>query len=155
MNGGRYYGGIHIIAVDEDSPAAEAGLLPDDTIIAVDGEAMQPWFLGELVEEIDAGQELRLNVLRAADETSDRFTPEELLIDLTVGSGEEGEAYIGISYPAIAGRPDFDSREAGKDVRGRMPRGGRAVPGGERGGFRPPNRTGDLEDVEGMGTRQL
>jgi predicted metalloprotease with PDZ domain len=44
MNGGRYYGGIHIIAVDEDSPAAEAGLLPDDTIIAVDGEAMQPWF---------------------------------------------------------------------------------------------------------------
>jgi predicted metalloprotease with PDZ domain len=40
MNGGRYYGGIHIIAVDEDSPAAEAGLLPDDTIIAVDGEAM-------------------------------------------------------------------------------------------------------------------
>ncbi|GAA5513403.1 putative serine protease HtrA [Deinococcus carri] len=73
--GGRV--GLTVVQVEEGSPAAQAGLLVGDVLLALDGEVMRdPRELLERVRE-RAGEPLRLRVLRGGQET-----------DLTVTVGE-------------------------------------------------------------------
>ncbi|GAA5532919.1 S1C family serine protease [Deinococcus aluminii] len=73
--GGRV--GLTVVQVEDGSPAAQAGLLVGDVVLALDGEALRdPRELLERVRE-RAGETLSLRVLRGGQET-----------DLTVTVGE-------------------------------------------------------------------
>ncbi len=68
---GRRNGGARIVAVMDDSPAAEAGLREDDVIIAVDGdEVRRPGDLTRLIRRAEPGDEIELEVRRGDRERS-------------------------------------------------------------------------------------
>jgi len=73
-------GFVLVTSVIEESPAAEAGILPDDLIYAINGEALDvnnP--LGQLTKatEEHAGQTLQLGVIRAGEALSISLIPRE------------------------------------------------------------------------------
>lgn len=92
-------GRVYIIGVEEESPADTAGVLPDDLIIRVDGEALPPVNpLSELITrtQAKADQEMRLTILRDGVEREIIVVPEN----------DEGLGRIGV---AIENRYAFQS----------------------------------------------
>lgn len=83
--------GVAIIAVADDSPAAGAGLEPDDVILSVDGdETMTPGALKKAIRDRSPGDEVTLSVIKggSGDPT-----------DVTVVLGEHpalGELFDGL-----------------------------------------------------------
>ena len=79
--------GILIAAVEEDSPAEEAGLVRGDIVTEVNGEAIsQVMDLRELLAEAEPGDEVTLSVLHGDEVRSLR---------LTLGE-RDGQAYVGV-----------------------------------------------------------
>ena len=66
--------GLRIIAPIDDSPAAKAGILPGDYILAIDGETVENESLGEVVKRMrgERGSKVELTILRA-DGTEKKF----------------------------------------------------------------------------------
>jgi regulator of sigma E protease len=64
-----------ILEVEKDSPAARAGLLPDDKIAAIDGKPVTT--VGEATEEIasSGGRPLRVTLVRGASKVTLTVTP--------------------------------------------------------------------------------
>ena len=78
----------------EGSPADEAGLLPGDRIVSVDGEALEGWHdLSRLMAEKTAGEEVSLEILRGGEARALVLTPRfneaegRLMIGVTVDLG--------------------------------------------------------------------
>ncbi len=88
---------VLVTEVEEDSPAAEAGLRVDDVVIAIDGMALDADHdLSEIIRGHDPGDKITLTLIR-----SDRDT-EVLEVEVTLGRGtnQEGQAvaHLGIWY---------------------------------------------------------
>lgn len=77
---GDIEGTIHIVRITGGSPAARAGLQEDDTIVAIDGEAIEQidrWRINQLLYTNEGGRTggtLRLRVLRPGEKTLRDFT---------------------------------------------------------------------------------
>ncbi|TKJ29120.1 hypothetical protein CEE39_09425 [bacterium (candidate division B38) B3_B38] len=57
--------GVLVLEVEEDSPAAEAGFLPGDVIISIDGEAVDDTEnLHDILREAEEGDKLTFEILR-------------------------------------------------------------------------------------------
>ena len=77
--------------VMEDSPAMKAGLMPDDTIIAINGKRISDW--GEMAEIFsrNPGKELSIEVKRGEEILTLKVTPEPTKVkgkdgaDITIG----------------------------------------------------------------------
>ncbi len=79
-------GGSLIRSVPEDGPAADAGIQPNDVIVAIDGtEISLEQGLPDILLEYEAGDSVTLTLLRA-DASGN---PEELEVDLTLGTVPE------------------------------------------------------------------
>ncbi len=77
--------------VSAGSPAAEAGLLPDDLIIAVNGDPIQGMeTLVDAVQQAEPGDEIQLSVARGADETI------EITVSLGAHPDDPDQAYLGV-----------------------------------------------------------
>jgi membrane-associated protease RseP (regulator of RpoE activity) len=88
---------VRVTEVLKDGPAAEAGMLVDDAIIAIDGIALDADHdLSEAIRGHDPGDEVILTLIRSGDET------EVFELDVTLGrnTDEQGKvvAYLGIWY---------------------------------------------------------
>jgi predicted metalloprotease with PDZ domain len=88
---------VRVTEVEEDSPAAEAGLQIDDVIIAIDGMALDANHdLSEAIRSHDPGDEVTLTLIRSDGDT------EVLEVEVTLGrdTDEEGKvvAHLGIWY---------------------------------------------------------
>lgn len=113
--------GAVIIAIEENSPAASAGLVEEDLITAVDGEAIEsPRALVETIEEHEPGDAITLTV-QSSDDAPRAVT-------VTLGEGDDGGAYLGVSVGAL--------------FRIRMFQGDDAAPGYYQWQFRPRHRDG-------------
>jgi membrane-associated protease RseP (regulator of RpoE activity) len=88
---------VRVTEVEEDSPAAKAGLRIDDIVIAIDGMALDANHdLSEAIRSHDPGDEVTLALIRRDEET------EVLEVEVALGrdTDEEGEvvAHLGIWY---------------------------------------------------------
>jgi membrane-associated protease RseP (regulator of RpoE activity) len=88
---------VRVTEVEEDGPAAEAGMRIDDIIIAIDGMALDAnHHLSEAIRSYDPGDEVTLTLIRSDQET------EVLEVGVTLGrdTDEEGKvvAHLGIWY---------------------------------------------------------
>ena len=85
---GAYPKGVYIIEVEEGSPAEQAGLLPGDIIVEVNGEVITS--VNEevaIVSELKEGDEVAVKVFRpetVTDATSGRISSEGEYVDLKV-----------------------------------------------------------------------
>ena len=79
-------------AVMPDSAAAEAGLLPGDIILAVDGREVDNWNMIPLYVGDSAGKELRLDVRRNRETFTTHLTPRRMT--RTNIFGEEENAWL-------------------------------------------------------------
>ncbi|AHC13901.1 hypothetical protein L21SP2_0469 [Salinispira pacifica] len=95
--------GIHVLEVLQESAADAAGLQAGDVIIAVNGEYIYEVLSDGTLADLNAGEMLTLNVMRFREDDSQYMMPEELIIDLEVGQGANGEPRIGISYSIPGG----------------------------------------------------
>ena len=86
-----YYGDAYVAPVVDsvvaDMPAARAGMLPGDSIVAVDGVPVERW--NEVVDRIipAAGETLTLAVRREGRQVELRVSP-EAAVDTNIASGE-------------------------------------------------------------------
>jgi S1-C subfamily serine protease len=88
--------GALVAEVIPDTPAAEAGLMVDDVILSVDGEALEFGAdLAEVIQSYSPGDTVVLEVERTEDEE-----PVEMEIEVTLGENPEveGKGYLGIKY---------------------------------------------------------
>jgi S1-C subfamily serine protease len=73
--------GVEVVEVAPGSPAADAGLRPEDLVVAVDGtpissiDELQRMLVGELI-----GSEIMLSVIRGGSSVSVRLVPRELVV---------------------------------------------------------------------------
>lgn len=95
--------GIHVLEVLQGSAADAAGLQAGDVIIAVNGEYSYEVLSDGTLPDLSAGEMLTLNVMRFREEDSQYMMPEELILDLEVGQGENDGPQIGISYSIPGG----------------------------------------------------
>jgi membrane-associated protease RseP (regulator of RpoE activity) len=84
------------------SPAAEAGLQPGDTIVAVDGQALEPtaydsWTAVQRAIRGSAGQPLALTVERDGATRELTVTPIENVVATDDGEGTMTAGYLGVS----------------------------------------------------------
>ena len=88
--------GIDIIQVIAGGPAEEAGLLPGDTITAVNGDVVDPSDINELSLRVkgEEGTTVDLTILRNGVETV--YTVERRQIQITVAEGEMLDDGIGL-----------------------------------------------------------
>ena len=121
-------GGVRVISVADGSPAAEAGLEPDDVITTVDGEPLTD--LDQLVDAVgdrEAGDGIEFEVLRGQ---------EELTLAATLGSR------------FAAALPDFD---LGVDIKAALGEAFRVFDIGElaRGDFARNVVIGEVTAIDG------
>jgi regulator of sigma E protease len=84
--------------VEPNSPAARAGIRPNDVIVEVDGiKLLNPETLGEYIEQQGAGKELKLKVLRN-DRTLEFSLKPEMPIYPPDFPAEERRALIGVVW---------------------------------------------------------
>jgi serine protease Do len=70
--------GIHVVEIVPNSPAAKAGLMPDDVITAFNGQSMrEPAQLREAVQQTGAGKEVSLQVVRGKEKLTLKTTLQE------------------------------------------------------------------------------
>ena len=92
-------GGAKISDVVADGPAAEAGLIAGDLIIAVDGEELGSANLGDLIAAYAPGDEVVLTIQHArSDETS------EMTVVLGAHPDDAERAYLGVAYIPVMNR---------------------------------------------------
>jgi len=73
------HGGVEIVEVVDGGPASQAGLRPEDLIVAVDGRAVEG--MGDLLRLMDGaliGSRVQLDVVREGSELSIELVPVEL-----------------------------------------------------------------------------
>ena len=156
--------GIHVPAtqdtparvgsVQETSPAAQAGILPGDEIVAVDGVAVERWDRVQLLLMTSEGRDVALDLKRGSERLSvtvkpreipgERLTdtagilPEELLVVTRLVEGQPAEQAgfrVGDRLVSMDGRPvvnfqdfiDFVSAHPGKPVTFAVERDGREI----------------------------
>lgn len=90
--------GIHVLEVQQGSAAEESGILPGDVIIAVNGEYSYQAVAGGALSDLQAGDRVRINLMRFREEGSEYVMPEEKILDLELGSTADGRPDLGISY---------------------------------------------------------
>lgn len=103
MTDGRFVGigvsvlGREIMEVFEAGPAADAGLLPGDTIVQVDGRDVTDLPVDELVRRLrgEAGTEVEVGVVRAGVEGVVRVTVTRAMVDIPNVRHEMLEGGIG------------------------------------------------------------
>ncbi len=79
-------GSTYVFDVSSGTPAEEAGILPDDIIIAIDGQELNEALgLSDILLEYEAGDTVELTVLRA-DSSGES---EEVTVELTFGTVPE------------------------------------------------------------------
>ena len=88
--------GYRIVKVSPDSPAQQAGILPEDIIIAVDGKALADLTLdeGKSMVRGPEGTQVQITVLRAGEELS--FTMTRRTVQTVVATGVMLEGNIGL-----------------------------------------------------------
>ncbi len=79
---------IYLAGVDERSPAAHAGLLADDTLVAIEGAPVQSVEDWKRTRKL-AGETVSISILRGAEQTP--LTIKVTLIDISKGSQEPPE----------------------------------------------------------------
>jgi S1-C subfamily serine protease len=95
--------GVLVNNVNDDTPAAEAGVEPEDIILAVDGEPVNS--VSELRNKISltpVGNEVELRILRDGRETTKRVTLGELPNQDTVARRDSVEETDGIPGVTVA-----------------------------------------------------
>lgn len=92
---GFFDGGALITEVVAGSPAEAAGLQAKDVIVAI-GDNKDVWDLRTNIQGFSPGETVELTVARPWDEeqAEEKFT----VISLTLGTGDDGNAYAGIQY---------------------------------------------------------
>lgn len=86
-------GGVVIVAVAEDSPAAAAGLEPGDVLAALDDQALvRPRELTAAIAEREPGDTVTLTVYPAGDEGE-----RQVEVKLAEHPDREGDAYLGVT----------------------------------------------------------
>gem|GEM_PF-5940030 len=77
-------GEVHIVSVIEDTPAEEAGLMPEDLIVSIDGDARERWDLDEVVTRVRGpeGTEVELGIRRDGENGLLSFTITRAQIDI-------------------------------------------------------------------------
>lgn len=102
---------VKITTVHPDSPAAEAGLQPEDMVTALDGKPM--WFGDELNEHIKERPEtpLLLTVQRGDRLFETTLTPRVMTRELP-GGGVTTKPMIGVSYGFVPVQRDVSATEA-------------------------------------------
>lgn len=84
-------GGVIVMDVQEDSPAANAGLEAGNVILSVDGKKLgEELSLQEVLEGMSPGDTVNLEVLKNFQDTVD--------ISVQLGSNDDGNAFLGIRY---------------------------------------------------------
>jgi hypothetical protein len=85
--------GVQIMELLPDGPAAEAGLLVGDVIVAVEGKALAPeQSLAEIVANYQPGDQLNLQVQRGGDPNAEKA----IAITLGAHPDKAGAAYLGV-----------------------------------------------------------
>ncbi len=85
--------GAHLVAIAENSPAAEAGLQVGDTITALDGEAiMQGTQLADAIAAHKPGDSVTLTV-KSVDSTE-----RDIAVPLATHPADDTRAYLGVEY---------------------------------------------------------
>ena len=84
-------GGAIIMDVQEDSPAAKAGLAAGDVILSVDGKDLgEEVSLQEILEGYSSGDTVSLEVLKSFQETDS--------VSVQLGANDDGGSFLGIRY---------------------------------------------------------
>ena len=105
--------GAVIMRVEEDSPAAAAGLTADDLITAIDGEPIDgPRALVDVIDQRKPGDEIALSIEPADGNAYD--------VVITLGENDEGNAYLGIQIGAFFRREFRKDGDFNKDRDGQQ-----------------------------------
>jgi membrane-associated protease RseP (regulator of RpoE activity) len=102
-------------ALPQRSPAAEAGLRPGDTIVAIDGQTLQPtaydsWTAVQDAIRANPGTPLTLTIERDGDQRELTITPIPNTVYLEAGSSETTTAgFVGISPTRTLARQDVSA----------------------------------------------
>ncbi len=88
--------GLDILKVEKEGPSAEAGILPGDILIAVDGEDITTLDINAAGDKIrgEAGTTVDISVLRGEENRT--FTVERRLIDMVVAEGTMLPGNVGL-----------------------------------------------------------
>jgi carboxyl-terminal processing protease len=122
-------GRVRITSVFEQGPAARAGLLPGDVIVAVDGASVEGWSLEQLIRQVrgEGGTQVRLAVMRGENPADFTLTREVVRSrSVWVNLIEPGYAYVRLSQfqlhtpeTVVSGlAPLFDEQGKGSRVAG-------------------------------------
>jgi serine protease Do len=142
--------GALIASINEDSPAAKAGLQPGDVIRAVDGKAVHnPRDLATLIAADKPGSEAKLDIVRDGHEQSVTATLASLpgeAGNTTVGSAEPGHPTVGLALAPLS--PEVRSQlDLSQDTHGAVVTGVRPGSPAEQAGI----HEGDV--IVGVGTQ--
>jgi len=113
----KAFGGFQIVAVEEGSPAADAGLLPGDQIRAIDGRELTDLSLDQGLRLLlgAAGTEVRLDVVH----TDDGFRREEIALP-RVGPRTAGHRLAvrdGVAIVTVSDPSRVDVEKLGRELR--------------------------------------
>ncbi len=88
--------GLDILKVEKDGPSAEAGLLPGDILIAVDGQDITALDINAAGDKIrgEVGTTVDITVLRGEEEKT--FTVDRRVIDMVVAEGTMLPGNVGL-----------------------------------------------------------
>ena len=90
--------GAVLVEVIPGSPAADAGLQPDDVIVAVDGRRVGPaQDLAERISNYEPGDRVELTVARPGEETK------QVTVRLGENPDSPAAAYLGVRYSTVQG----------------------------------------------------
>jgi len=79
-------------SVQDGSPAADAGLQPGDIIVTVDGIELTDQNVGEVIQSLEPGKTIEIDLLRYVDGFS------EVTVEATLSANDDGSAFLGITY---------------------------------------------------------
>ena len=89
--------GVHgdiVTAVEEDSPADRAGILEGDAIVRIGDVTLDDLTVADAIADLSPDDTVEIEVARR-DEDGDRET---VVLTATLGSNDDGGAYLGIGY---------------------------------------------------------